>query len=130
MRNWSKESLEAEGYTVENAKITSVDLSMADYGVLTIRIGLEGARWGCVFGGYVIGKGYLDADEFEGYASGIEAIMRIMDTVGVENFNDMKNKYVRVATKGWGDSIKIIGNIIKNKWFDIDSFFKDTKGEN
>lgn len=33
--------------------------------------------------------------------------------------------YCRVATKGWGSTVKIIGNIINNLWFDYDSFFKD-----
>ena len=56
--------------------------------------------------------------------------MRIMDVVGVSCFTDMKGKYIRVATKGWGDPIRIIGNILDDKWFDIESFFKDEqKGE-
>ena len=55
--------------------------------------------------------------------------MRIMDTVGVERFQDLKGKYVRVATKGLGSSVKIIGNIIKDKWFDAETFFAD-KEEN
>ena len=44
--------------------------------------------------------------------------MRIMDTVGVEKWEDLKDKFIRVATKNWGDTIKISGNIIKDKWFD------------
>jgi len=130
MKPWNKKELEAAGYTIENAKITSVDLSMADHGVFTLSVGLDGGSWGCVYGGYVIGKGYLDASEFEGCKSGVESIMRIMDTIGVERFNDMTGKYVRVAVSDkWGHSIKIIGNIIKDKWFDIDSFFEDKKAE-
>ena len=53
----------------------------------------------------------------------------VKDVVGVDNFTDMKDGYVRVATKGWGDSIKIIGNILQDKWFDIDSFFTDKSKE-
>ena len=117
------------GYKIENAKITNVDLSMADHGVVTLRLVLEGAGWGCVYGGYVLGKGYLGAETFEGSEKGMESIMRIMDVVGVEQFNDMVGKIVRVATAGWGDSIKIIGNVIADKWFDIDSFFKDKEFE-
>lgn len=41
----------------------------------------------------------------------------------------MKGKYIRVATKGWGDTIKIIGNVIKDQWFDTESFWNDEKGE-
>lgn len=133
MKNWTaskipdsnQSSLTETGYEIENAKITSANLSMADHGILTLRLVLEGAGWGCVYGGYVLGKGYLGADEFEGSAKGMESIMRIMDVVGVEEFNDLKGKIIRVAVKGWGDSVKIIGNVISDKWFDIESFFKD-----
>ena len=133
MKNWTaskipdsnQSSLTETGYEIENAKITSANLSMADHGILTLRLVLEGAGWGCVYGGYVLGKGYLGADEFEGSAKGMESIMRIMDVVGVEEFNDLKGKIIRVAIKGWGDSVKIIGNVISDKWFDIESFFKD-----
>ena len=44
-----------------------------------------------------------------GSAAGMEYLMRIMDTVGVEKFQDLKGKYVRVAIKGWGSSVKING---------------------
>lgn len=114
----------SDGYTIENALITEVDLSMADHGCMTLSIVLNGSGWGCVFGGFSLGSGYLGAEKFEGSAKGMESIMRIMDVVGVSRFNDMKNKYVRVATKGWGSSVKIIGNTIEDKWFDIDEFFK------
>ena len=36
---------------------------------------------------------------------------------------------VGVATKGRGNPVKIIGNIIKDKWFDAETFFAD-KEEN
>lgn len=110
--------------TIENAKITSVDLSMEDHGVLTLRLVLEGAGWGTVLGGYVMGHGYVGADEFSGSPKGIEEIMRIMDTVGVSKFNDMKGKYVRVVLGSWGDSITKIGNIIEDKWFDYKEFYR------
>lgn len=57
-------------------------------------------------------------------AKGMESIMRIMDVVGVEALEDMKGKYVRIASKGLGSSVKIIGNIISDKWFDYESFFE------
>ena len=127
MRLWTSQKLIEEGYEIDNALITRVDLSMADHGVLVLELTLEGGGWGCVFGGEVIGKGYLGAkdDYWEGYASGTEYIMRIMDVVGAERFNDLKGKYVRVAHKGWSSSIKIIGNILREKWFDAESFFTD-----
>lgn len=125
MRNES--TLRKDGYDINNAEIKDVDLSMADHSVLTLEMTLEGNGWGVVYGGYVLGHGYLGAKEFDGSAKGLESIMRIMDVVGVERFNDIQGKYIRVATKGWGSSVKIIGNLIKDKWFDIDEFFKEDK---
>lgn len=127
MKKYTQEQLTEAGYSIENALITNVDLSMADHGCLTLAMTLEGGGWGVVYGGYCLGKGYLDADDdfFDGSAAGMEYLIRIMDTVGVEKFQDLKGKYVRVANKGWGSSVKIIGNIIKDKWFDAETFFAD-----
>lgn len=125
-----KELIE-QGYTLENVKITSVDLSMEDHGVLVLSMVLEGASWGCVYGNYVLGHGYVGADHFDGDPKGIECIERIMDIVGVGRFNNMTGKYIRVATKGWGGTIDIIGNIISDKWFSAKEFYSkenDTKG--
>lgn len=125
MKNYTYDQLTELGYTIENALIEKVDLSMADHGCLTLAMTLQGGGWGVVYGGYCLGKGYLGAEEFSGSAAGIESIMRIMDVVGVERFQNLKGKYVRVATKGWGGLVKIIGNIISDKWFDIETFFAD-----
>ena len=101
--------------SILNAKITKIDLSMADHGVLTLEMSLEGDGWGTCFGGRVLGKGYLGAKEFSGSPKGIEEIERIMDVVGVDRFNDMKGQYVRVVVGNWGDGVNKIGNIIKDK---------------
>jgi hypothetical protein len=129
MKNYTYDKLTEAGYTIENALIEKVDLSMADHGCLTLAMTLQGGSWGVVYGGYCLGKGYLGAkdDFFDGSAAGMEYLMRIMDTVGVERFQDLKGKYVRVATKGWGGSVKIIGNVLKDQWFDAETFFIDKK---
>lgn len=88
-----------------NAKITSVSLSMADHGCLTFWITLDGGGWGVSVGGYAIGHGYLGADNFDACADGLEAMMRIMNVVGVERWEDLKDKYVRVKSNGWGSTI-------------------------
>lgn len=129
MKKWTKELLEESGYEIEKTQIESVRLTMADHGVLTSDSTLNGRGWGAFHGGYVLGKGHLGSKDFEGYGSGMEAIMRIMDTVGVEEYGQMKGKYVRIATKGLGSSVRIIGNILDDKWFDYESFFADKKDE-
>ena len=69
----------------------------------------------------------LDRKTLKVQKAGLEAIMRIMDVVGVDDLIEMKGKHVRVATKGLGHSVKIIGNFIKDEWFDYESFFEDEK---
>lgn len=99
---------------------------MEDHGVLCYWLTLEGSGWGVGVGGYVIGKGYLGAKEFSGSEKGTEAIMRIMDTVGVEKWSDLKGKYVRACIEGWGDRVHRFGHIMDDKWFDQKEFFEDT----
>ncbi len=108
---------------VRNARISNVSLTMEDHGVLCYFLTLEMNGAGCSYGGYVIGKGYLDADEFEGFSKGTEALMRIMDVVGVSRWEDLKGKYVRIVDPGWGGVVNKIGNIIRDKWFDQKDFF-------
>ena len=112
-----------EELEIKNAKITKVSLSMADHGCLTFYIGLNGGGWCCNFGGYCIGHGYLGAESFQGSEAGLEVLMRIMDTIGVECWEDLKGQYCRVKTEGWGGKILSIGNILKDKWFDIKEFY-------
>ena len=112
-----------EELEIKNAKITRVSLSMSDHGCLTFYIGLNGGGWCCNFGGYCIGHGYLGAESFQGSEAGLEVLMRIMDTVGVECWEDLKGQYCRVKTEGWGGKILSIGNILKDKWFDIKEFY-------
>ena len=113
-----------------NAKITSTKLTMEDHGCLTFWLMLEGSGWGVGFGGYCIGKGYLGADDFEAdNGAGLEAMMRIMDVVGVDTWEKLKGQYVRVKlTDGWGGSCHCIGNLLNDKWFDIKAFFNCRKG--
>lgn len=113
---------------IENAKITDVTLSMADHGCLTFDIFVDGGGWSCAIGGYRIGYGHLGASEFvaeNGY--GLEAMMRIMDVVGVDRWENLVGKYCRVKSDGWGSTIKVIGNIVEDKWFDLEKFFEEKK---
>lgn len=107
MKEWTQERLEEAWYTIKNAKITKADLSMADYGCLTLDMTLEEYAWGCIYGGYVIGHGFLGASEFKGTESGTEYIMRVMDTVGVENSTSWSvsmSELLSVTTKGFTSS--------------------------
>lgn len=112
------------GYQILNGKITEADLSMAEQGVLIMLLTLTGDGWGVDYGGHVLGKGSVGAAEFSGEAKGIEQIMRVMDTVGVAHFKDLKGSYIRIAVHQKDNGrVNVIGNIIADKWFDIADFF-------
>lgn len=118
--------LKASGYEIDNAKIEKVSISMEDHGCLVYAIVLKGYGWECTFGGVCIGHGYLGASDFDAKGShGLEAMMRIMNTVGVSRWEDLNGKVVRCAYKAWGDRISIIGNIIDDRWFNQKEFFND-----
>lgn len=125
MKKWTNKELLKEGYTIENAQITNVSLNMENYGCLCLDLTIEWDGCGCVYGGYCLGKGYVGADCFNGSEKGLEAIMRIMDTVGQSDLFKLKGQYIRIAHDGFGSSIKIIGNITKDKWFDYETFFEE-----
>lgn len=129
MNKWTKNSLEAAGYKIENAQIVDVDLHMNDYDWFVPRLTIRGNTWVTAYGGYAIGS--KPAGKYEGYSNGVESIMRIMDVIGEREFSELKGKYVRVAIKGtgFGKIVKIIGNIIEDMWFDYGSFLDDKEKE-
>ena len=126
MKKLTQMELLQSGYQILNAKITDADLSMADQGVLIMRLTLAGNGWRADYGGYVLGVGSLGASEFTGMPKGIEQIMRVMDTVGVAHFRELVGSYARIAiSRSDNDHVHIIGNIITDKWFDIKDFFTE-----
>ena len=126
MRRLTQMELIQSGYQILNAKITDADLSMADQGVLIMRLTLAGNGWNVDYGGYVLGVGSLGASEFTGIPKGTEQIMRVMDTVGVASFKALVGSYARIAVSPNDNGrINIIGNIITDKWFDIADFFTE-----
>ena len=51
MRKLTQMELLQSGYQILNAKITDADLSMADQGVLIMRLALAGNGWRADYGG-------------------------------------------------------------------------------
>lgn len=127
MIDWSEEKLIEAGYQIKNAKIINIDLSTANYCAADLSITLEGNGWGVVMGGYKLANAgtYINFEEVKGHKEGFEAILKIMWVLNNDSLFGLKGQYVRVATKGWGDTVKIIGHITKDQWFDYGSFFKE-----
>ena len=110
-----------------NAKIESVSLCFQN-GILTFYLGLKiqgGA--GCCFGGYALDE----YDKAEGRrlprSLGLECLEEIMKTVGVSSWENLRDKYLRIVDRGLGESIAVIGNIMEDKWFNIEEFYQKEK---
>lgn len=116
---------------IQNAKIVHTSLGVEDHGIFTCYLTLEGDGWGCSFGGYALDTWDETKRERVGTAIGFNAIIKLMETLDVKNWEELKGKMVRVETDGWGSRITKIGHIIKNRWFSFEEFFrKSESGEN
>lgn len=131
MIDWTEEKLKEAGYEIQNAQIIKVDLSTENYCAADFYMVLDGDGWGVSYGGYKLGHGgtYIKQDQIKGSEQGMAAILNIMWVVESDSLIGLKDKYVRVAIKGWGDTVKIIGHITKDRWFDYGSFFSQKDGE-
>lgn len=112
---------------IRNAKITDTMLGREDHGIMTFMLYLE-------WGGSVCGYGLYAIDQYDGSedkrvfsASGLEAISKILEVVGVETWEELKGQYVRIEDNGWGETVDKIGNLMEEKWFNIREFFAETR---
>ena len=107
----------------ENGVIESTMLGTEDHGILTafIYCKFDGMSQG--FGGYGFDQPIKDKDgEFlhrEGVAWGMEFIRRVLDTIEVGTWEQLKGKPIRVRRdgNGWGGKIVAIGHYYKDRWF-------------
>lgn len=104
---------------IKNATISSTMLGIEDHGIMTAFIHLDYGGSGQGFGGYGFDSLKVPGDYNSGRIGsvfGCEFIRRVLDVVGVEKWEDLKGKHIRVVSD-WGKVYRI-GNIIKDKWFD------------
>jgi hypothetical protein len=77
----------------------------------------------CGIGGYAI-DGYDREQKTRVFtAKGLEAISKILETVGVHSWEELPGQYIRVKDNGWGSTIDEIGNLMSEKWFNLRDFF-------
>lgn len=111
---------------IVNAQIKRTMLGFEDHGIFTAFLFVEWPGSGCGFGGYHLGKDV--PDESKGY--GAAFIQRILRTVGVEKWEELQGKYIRVESEGLGGGIRRIGHIIEDKWFDPKALADEFRGKN
>lgn len=112
--------------SISNARITDTFLGIEDHGIFTFSIKVELAGGGryCSIGNYCLS--YTDEDGKTRFdAKNSEAICRILEVVGVKSWEKLKGQYIRVKENGWGSGIHVIGNLMKDEWFDLKKFFSE-----
>lgn len=114
---------------IKNARISGTMLGWEDHGILTCMVSLEYGGSGQGFGGYTFDEPVREGGEFKGRigtAYGMEFVARILKVVGVEKWEDLKGKYVRVDASH--TKVHRIGHVIEDRWFDpetdLEAFIK------
>lgn len=110
---------------IKNARIKSTILGQGDRGIFEIWLNLEGDGWGVGFGGYAVDEWVEPLKRrVDMKGTGLEYIKILLEVVGVDKWEDLPNKFVRVETEGWGGRAKGIGHITKDNWFYPEDFFR------
>jgi len=110
---------------IENAEITSTMLGNEDHGIFTCYVTVEGEGWGGGFGGYGLDQYIPEKKERIGTAYGLEFIKRILSTLEVSSWENLRGTPVRVETEGPGGRILRIGHFKKKRWFDPQELLKE-----
>lgn len=108
--------------SIENAKIESTMLGFNEMGIFTCHLDLNYEGYGQGFGSHVLAAKNESKDTSIPINYGANYIKKLLEAVGVEKWENLKGKYVRVD-HSW-NKIYRIGHIIKDKWFDPEDFFK------
>ena len=105
---------------IRNALIEDTMLGIEDHGIATFFLYLDyGDSSHQGYGGYGLDE-YSEKDKKRhGHAYGMEAIIRVLETVGVCKWEDLRGKYIRVRGGGLMSKIEAIGHITKNRWLDL-----------
>lgn len=112
---------------VKNAKIKSTMLGIEDHGIMTFYLHLDYGGSGQGAGGYALDEWSEVLKERIGAPFGIDLILLILKSVGVEKWEDLPGTYIRV--KADYGKVYAIGNTLTDNWLDFGIFFGAHKTE-
>jgi len=112
---------------IYNAKIINTKLGFEDHGCLTFVLTLDGGGWGVNYGNYCLGHRCNKPGESKNL-DGYGAIIQLLNTLGVDSWEDLKGAYVRAEFKN--STIKCIGHLINEQWFDYERYVETVKERN
>ncbi len=103
----------------ENGTIESIMLGIEGHGILTFMIRLKFSGTGQGFGGYALDGDKTKAKNGPGFCA--EAIRKVLEAVGVNTWEELPGKNVRVRREStdWSAQIIAIGHIVEDRWYNI-----------
>ena len=108
-----------------NAQIEKTLISLTG-GVLTIHLVLKiQDKGGVSIGCFGIDTHDNTKDINVDLAHCTSVIMRILEVVGVNSWENLKGQYIRIKNCCLGDRVTAIGNLMKDEWVDFETFEKE-----
>lgn len=111
----------------KNALITGTSLGNESHGIFTVSLTLEYGIGCQCFGGYAMDDYDKRKKKRLGTAYGMAFIMRVLEIAGVDSWEKLKGKYIRVEATH--SEVIGIGHITKDDWFypeqDLKEYVKD-----
>lgn len=110
---------------IKNGRIIKTMLGREDHGILTFKIYVEHEC--CTvsgIGGFALDRRDRETGRLIFTASGLAAISKILEVVGVKTWEDLLNKYIRFEYDRSALSITKIGHITEDKWVELRDYFQ------
>lgn len=100
-----------------NAVIIGAEITKRDHGVLSAWLTLDYGGGGQGFGGYALylPKSFAHSSESKAHCGLF--IWRCLEIAGVESWDKLVGKTIRVRKQNEWETIDAIGHIIKDDWF-------------
>ena len=111
---------------IKNAKITGTMLGIEDHGIMTFMLHLkygESSSQGA--GGYGLDEYRKTLDKRVGTAFGMELVKAVLATVGVDTWEELPGKMIRV--KADHQKVHAIANVLEENWLDFAEFYETHK---
>lgn len=105
--------LTEKNYMILNGRIENVEIYKNGVDKLFIRLFISGDGWECGYGDFELTK-----EDYDGFSS----LTNLMNTLDVDEISKFNSKYLRVAVEDVKSPVKIIGNIITDKWYNFDDY--------
>lgn len=100
-----------------NAQIKATKLGFIANGICSFDLILDiQGGGGVAVGGWALNGSY-----------GMNVIKRILEVVGVDTWEELEGKYIRIKDIHLDDRVTSIGNLMKEEWINFDTFEKEDK---